>query len=980
MSQPALDRTASVTIESSTPHLQLSGTKGEYIFDLIRSTRTFYERDLLDAISLIPLVGDGVIIDAGANLGNHTVFFAGVMRAKVVAIEPEQNNIALLRRNVHDNSLGDRVDIVEAALWDRADTLDLSNQNPDNAGTFMVSSADHPASPVRAVALDDIVGDRRVLLLKLDIEGAEVRALQGAVGTLRAHRPIVVVEANGPLAQREIGRLLLPLGYAEVHVAGRSDNLVFVHPGSPIPCSVDDLARTLAIHRERIGQRTATSRADHVAKSLRVIQDRIEYLDSGTPASDLADDELAETHEARQFREAQEAHEAQEAREARQAREARLLRERVAELEGELGSRRLVAGDVSVLAASFDLVSRRLAQRAPDEWSHQASDDAIRGLLDDPSVLPVAPVGNHTNPYLSRPATGREKVRIGIATMPGRELGLGVVLRSLATQADEIFVYLNGMDSVPDSVPNHDHIHFMTGPDLGDRGKFQFLDGHEGYYLTCDDDIAYPPFYVDRIVDGIEKYGRQALVGWHGSIFAAEFSDYYEATSRRVIAYYSTRGEDIPVHLLGTGIAGFHTSTLPLGMSDFEYPNMADVWLALKAQKHQVPMVVLAHQRGWADPIDKGAPSISNASIKKEGGEVLDVRARVSDTVSAYSSWQINPARQLFGRDSPSVAIVGRTDRTRWKKGGILKSTHLMAETLLGYSVDARLFDIETGDAYNLGGFDPDVAIVYVGDPERPDFADVEKVVLHHADLGRAVIVNLSLQGSAHRHHYITEVMKRWHARNPGQFSLMIFTESARGFPGLAEIENLLLPVPKTLEPPEPPAARFANTRGVFMGDIAKLSDESLIGGSGQAWVDAVRACLPDVPLYGVQQYKPRFPADFGLDEVWPFMTPKLMSQRLAQVRIMVAPTKFATYEMVPMEVAGIGVPVVYRDMPQSLSETLGLSGVRVERPEDLLEVLPTLYHDPLVWRSFSLAGEQRFKSQSLAAASGHLYLRIKQA
>ena len=970
VSSSDLDRTASVSIVSATPQAMLSGTPGEYIFDLIASSQNFYERDLLDALSLIPLVGDGVFVDGGANLGNHTVFFAAVMRAEVLAIEPAESNVSLLRRNIHDNGLDERVEVVTAALWDREDVLELSNEDPSNAGTYRTSPVDHPATPVRAVALDDIIGDRRVLLLKLDIEGAEVRALEGATATLRTHRPIVVIEANGPLAHREIGRVLLPLGYSQVHVAGRSDNLVFVHPGSPIPCSVDELARTLSIHRERIGQRTSAARSDRLVKSLDEIRENVDHLafpaptsnGSADPGTRNADDKgYGHPHESR----------------LTVAR----LEERIGELETELEAQRRVTDDVSVLAAGFDLISRRLEARAPQEWSHAASEDAIRGLLHDASVLPEpVPAGDHTHSYLNRPVTGREKVRIGIASMPGREQGLGVVLRSLAPQADEIFVYLNGMEAVPDSVPTHDHIHFMTGPDLGDRGKFQFLDGHEGYYLTCDDDIAYPPFYVDRMIDGIEKYGRKALVGWHGSVFAPQFSDYYDAKSRRVIAYYSTRAEDIPVHLLGTGIAGFHTSTLPLVMSDFRYPNMADVWLALKAQELKVPMVVLAHQRGWAEPIDKGAPSISNASIQKAGGEVLDVRSRVSDTVRAHSSWQIHPARSVFERDSLSVAIVGRTDRSRWKKGGILKSTHLMAQTLLGYGVDVKLFDIETGDAYNIEGFDADVAIVYVGDPERPDFAEVEKVVLHHADLGRAVIVNLSLQGSTQRHHYIAEVMKRWHARNPGQFSLMVFTESARTFPGLSEIEELLLTMPKTLEPPEPPAARFAGTKGVFIGDIAKLSDDFLIGGSGQDWVAAVRSALPGVPVYGVQQYKPRFPAEFGLDEVWPFMTPQQMSQRLATVRVMVAPTKFATYEMVPMEVAGLGVPVVYRDMPQSLSETLGLSGVRVERPAELLEVLPTLYHDPLVWRSFSLAGEQRFKSQSLTAAAGQLYLRIKQA
>lgn len=307
--------------------------------------------------------------------------------------------------------------------------------------------------------------------------------------------------------------------------------------------------------------------------------------------------------------------------------------------------------------------------------------------------------------------------------------------------------------------------------------------------------------------------------------------------------------------------------------------------------------------------------------------------------------------------------------------GGILKSCHGIADALRRYGAEVRLFDIETGDPVGLGGSRPDIVLVYVGDPERPDFASVEQVVSHHAGVGRPVLVNLSMQGMDGRSGFIVERMRRWEVEFPGLVHLMVFTAAAGSMPGLHAIRDQVVPVGKTLDLGTD-RAEFHSTCGVFLGDAAKLANPALVGGDVREWIEVIRAALPGVPLYAVQQYKSRFDVDLGLDEIWPFMREDF-SARLSRVRLMVAPVKFATFEMVPMEVAGLGVPVVYRSMPQSLSETLGLAGVQVDEPEDLRFVLPSLYGDPSIWRSFSRAGRLRVASQDLAASAGQIHLQL---
>ena len=62
------------------------------------------------------------------------------------------------------------------------------------------------------VRIDDAVpADRDVGIVHLDLEGYELRALRGAVGTIRRCRPIVIVEANKPTPR--CVKLLAPLNY-----------------------------------------------------------------------------------------------------------------------------------------------------------------------------------------------------------------------------------------------------------------------------------------------------------------------------------------------------------------------------------------------------------------------------------------------------------------------------------------------------------------------------------------------------------------------------------------------------------------------------------------------------------------------------------------------------------------------------------------------------------------------------------------------
>lgn len=136
-------------------------------------------------------------IDVGANIGVFTLPFARFVRGdgRVIALEPEPANFAVLERRVRASGLKELVQLHRAVAAEREGTLYLS-VNPAHPGDHKI--ADH-GEPVPGLTLDRLIkdaGDPRVSLIKIDVQGAELRVLQGAAEVIDKHRPALVIELD----------------------------------------------------------------------------------------------------------------------------------------------------------------------------------------------------------------------------------------------------------------------------------------------------------------------------------------------------------------------------------------------------------------------------------------------------------------------------------------------------------------------------------------------------------------------------------------------------------------------------------------------------------------------------------------------------------------------------------------------------------------------------------------------------------------
>ena len=189
------------------------------------------------------------------------------------------------------------------------------------------------------------------------------------------------------------------------------------------------------------------------------------------------------------------------------------------------------------------------------------------------------------------------KVFASMATYQGHRHTVDRAVASIAPQVDQFYLYSNdGFGGL--LVRGCTRVRF--GADAGDAGKFAFSARHSGeadVWLTCDDDLVYPPDYVAKILVGLERYEHQAAVSFHGARLHDAPKSY--RGSREVFSCLKTVHRDQPVHVLGTGTLAFPSRLLRPTLNDFPVKNMADLWFAKLLQAKAIPAVVLAHEEGW---------------------------------------------------------------------------------------------------------------------------------------------------------------------------------------------------------------------------------------------------------------------------------------------------------------------------------------------------------------------------------------------
>lgn len=136
------------------------------------------------------LGNDEVMVDAGAFDGNSVISFIDTVKGsfeKVYAFELEKNNYDKMLVNLNDYR--NKIEFINMGVWSHKTTLHFSGES---CGCRIDESS---TNSVNVISIDDVINGKKVTLIKMDIEGSELPALDGAKNTIVTQKPKLAVSA-----------------------------------------------------------------------------------------------------------------------------------------------------------------------------------------------------------------------------------------------------------------------------------------------------------------------------------------------------------------------------------------------------------------------------------------------------------------------------------------------------------------------------------------------------------------------------------------------------------------------------------------------------------------------------------------------------------------------------------------------------------------------------------------------------------------
>lgn len=183
-----------------------------------------------------------------------------------------------------------------------------------------------------------------------------------------------------------------------------------------------------------------------------------------------------------------------------------------------------------------------------------------------------------------------------LATIPGRD-PLPTV-KSLIPQVDLVRVALNNYKEIPTSLNLRKVEPFLRNNEKGDAEKFYECYKQKGYFFTCDDDLIYPPDYVERMMRGFDDYGDN-IYTFHGRDYPPKPIRSYYGDRIRAYRCLCDVEEDVYVDVGGSGVMAWHTDYFSVDYDRITTKNMADIWVSLFASEKNLKIICLSHKEGW---------------------------------------------------------------------------------------------------------------------------------------------------------------------------------------------------------------------------------------------------------------------------------------------------------------------------------------------------------------------------------------------
>lgn len=166
--------------------------------------RGYYEKWVIDLMKKVVPRG-GVAVDAGANIGTHTLIMAKLvgLEGAVLAFDPDPKSVKRLTQNIALNNLTN-TKIFQLGLSDKPGTLTFFSYSDEmldqgTASLYKLPKLQKSELQVEVKTLDEVLKSEninRLDFVKIDTRGSDFPIIKGAKEAIEKFRPYIVFEYN----------------------------------------------------------------------------------------------------------------------------------------------------------------------------------------------------------------------------------------------------------------------------------------------------------------------------------------------------------------------------------------------------------------------------------------------------------------------------------------------------------------------------------------------------------------------------------------------------------------------------------------------------------------------------------------------------------------------------------------------------------------------------------------------------------------
>lgn len=176
-----------------------------------------------------------VVLDAGANCGHLSIFFSKIVgqNGKVYAFEPDKYNVEKIESNKKLNKdLYDNIKIEDLLLWNKNELIDFQESGTVGSSAVWMPNKENCIKK-QAITIDDWVKNndiQKLDFIKMDIEGAEIEALEGCIETINKLKPNFAIASyhivNNEKTYLKVEQFFKSINYSYKTITFKGDEII----------------------------------------------------------------------------------------------------------------------------------------------------------------------------------------------------------------------------------------------------------------------------------------------------------------------------------------------------------------------------------------------------------------------------------------------------------------------------------------------------------------------------------------------------------------------------------------------------------------------------------------------------------------------------------------------------------------------------------------------------------------------------------